>query len=119
MPDSTRDLQRYLDRPLTDLMDEFNLHAEATYGTIKGLNTAWDKLVPTLKQKICVEGNWCQRRQDARFDDPLNVALALAALIDDPTIRVVAPASLIAVILVKRGVDAFCGCAPLGAQQAD
>ena len=26
---------------------------------------------------------------------------------------------IIAVILVKRGVDAFCGCAPLGAQQAD
>ena len=44
----------------------------------------------------------------------MNIALAVAAMIDNETIRIIAPASLIAVILVKRGLDAFCGCAPIG-----
>jgi hypothetical protein len=84
---------------------------------MKGSGTAWEKITPALKQKICEEGRWCDRRQDARFDDPMNVVLAVAAMINDETIRIVAPAALIAVILFKRGIDKFCGCEPLGAKK--
>jgi hypothetical protein len=98
-------------------MQEFDLHAEEATGTMKGPGTAWEKIVPALRQRICVEGNWCERRQDARFDDPMNIILAVVAMIDNETIRVVAPATLIAVILFKRGIDKFCGCAPLGAKK--
>ena len=117
MPDSAREIQRYLNQPLDDLMQEFDLYAESAAGAMKGPGTVWEKITPTLKQKICVEGNWCERRQDARFDDPMNVILAVAAMIDNETIRIVAPVTLIAVILFKRGIDRFCGCAPLGAKK--
>ena len=117
MPDSTREVQRYLNQPLDALMQEFDLYAEAATGTMRGSGKAWEKIVPALKQKICVEGNWCERRQDARFDDPMNIALALTGMIDNEAMRIAAPAALIAVILVKRGIDQFCGCAPLGAKK--
>ena len=117
MPDTSQEIQRYLNEPLDELMQEFDLYAEGAAGTIKGPGTAWEKITPALRQKICVEGNWCERRQDARFDDPMNVILAMATMIDNETIRVVAPATLIAVILFKRGIDKFCDCAPIGAKK--
>ncbi|CAG0927450.1 hypothetical protein TFLX_00467 [Thermoflexales bacterium] len=117
MIDTPQEIQRYLNQSLDDLMQQFDLYAEEASGVQRGPGEAWSKIVPALKQKICVEGNWCEQRQDARFDDPLNIALALAAMINDETIRLLAPATLIAAILVKRGIDAFCGCAPLGAKK--
>ena len=119
MPDSTREIQRYLNQPLDDLMQEFDLYAQQAGGTMRGPGSAWEKIVPVLKHKVCDEDewNWCERRQDARFDDPMNVILAVAAMIDNETIRIVAPVTLIAVILFKRGIDRFCGCAPLGAKK--
>jgi hypothetical protein len=116
MPDSSREVQRYLNQPLDELMQEFDLYAAQAGGTMRGPGTAWEKITPALKQKICIEGNWCERRQDARFDDPMNVILAVAAMIDNETIRIVAPVTLIAVILFKRGIDKFCGCASIGAR---
>jgi hypothetical protein len=59
---------------------------------------------------------WCERRQDARFDDPTNVILALTSMIGDEAIRIAVPATLIAVILFKRGLDQFCACPPIGAK---
>ena len=116
MLDSTQEVQRYLNQPLDALMQEFDLYAEEASGVKRGPGSAWEKITPALKQKICVEGNWCERRQDARFDDPLNVALAVTAMIDNDALRVAAPAALIAAILVKRGIDRFCECAPIGAK---
>lgn len=117
MTNTTDEIQRYFDQPLDDLILQFDLYAEEASGVQRGPGEAWNKLVPTLRQMICVEGNWCERRQDARFDDPMNVVLAVAAMINDDTIRLLAPATLIAVILFKRGIDAFCGCSPLGAKK--
>lgn len=82
MPDPSHEIQRYLSQPLDALLQEFNLYTEETTGMQKGPGTAWEKITPALQQKICVEDNWCERRQDARFNDPLNIALAVAALID-------------------------------------
>ncbi|HEY4721212.1 MAG TPA: hypothetical protein VII92_05165, partial [Anaerolineae bacterium] len=83
----------------------------------RGFSDAWEKIVPALKQKICDEGNWCERRQDARFDDPTNIILAIASMIANDAMRIAVPAALIAVILFKRGIDAFCGCPPMGAKK--
>lgn len=117
MPNASHDIQRYLNQPLDTLMQEFDLYAETAAGTIKGLGTSWEKIVPALKQKVCAEGNWCERRQDARFDDPTNVILALVSMVGDEATRFAVPAALIAVILFKRGIDQFCGCAPIGAKK--
>ncbi len=46
----------------------------------------------------------------------MNIVLAVAAMIDNETIRVIALATLIAVILFKRGIDKFSGYAPMGAK---
>ncbi len=116
MSDPTREMQRYLDQPLADLMQEFDLYTEQSAGTLKGSGTAWDKIAPMLRQRVCIEGNWCERRQDARFDDPTNIVLALASMVGVEAMRFAVPAVLIAVILFKRGIDQFCGCAPMGAK---
>jgi hypothetical protein len=116
MPDTSREIQRYLDQPLDALLQEFDLYAEQA-GVMKGPGTAWDKIVPALKRKVCVEGNWCERRQDARFDDPANIALAVMSMIGDEAMRIAVPTALIAVILFKRGLDKFCDCAPIGAKK--
>lgn len=117
MSDSTSEMQHYLDQPLDNLMQEFDLYTEQSIGTLRGSETAWDKIMPTLRQRVCVEGNWCERRQDARFDDPTNIVLALASMVGDEAMRFAVPALLIAVILFKRGIDRFCECAPIGAKK--
>lgn len=119
MPDSTREIQRYLDQPLDDLMQEFVLYREQITGTTRGFSDAWEKIVPALKQRICVEGNWCERRQDARFDDPVNLIALLTGIIAPSAGQWGVPAALVAVILFKRGIDHFCGCAPIGAKREE
>ena len=117
MPDSAAEIQRYLDRPLDDLTQEFALYREQATGTTRGFSDAWEKIVPALKQKICDEGNWCERRQDARFDEPMTVITLVISMIAPAAMQWQVPAALIAVILFKRGIDAFCGCPPMGAKK--
>ena len=116
MPDTIREIQPYLDRPLDELMQELAVYREQVTGPLRGPAEAWDKIAATLHQRVCIEGNWCERRQDARFDDPTNVVLALIGMIGDDAARLAVPAALIAVILFKRGVDKFCDCPPIGAK---
>ena len=108
-------LEVVLDRPLDDLMQELALYQEqAVRGQERSPADVWRKLESTLRQRVCVEWNWCERRQDARFDDPANIALALASIVLPDATRWQIPAALIAVILIKRGLDAFCSCPPAG-----
>jgi hypothetical protein len=53
MSDSPREIQRYLNQPLDVLMQEFDLYAEQSAGMMKGLSTAWEKIAPALKHKVC------------------------------------------------------------------
>jgi hypothetical protein len=121
MPDSSREIQRYLNQPLDDLMQEFDLYAQQAGGTMREPGSAWEKIVPALKHKVCAEDewNWCERRQDARFDEPVNIIALLAGIVAPSAGQWGVPAALIAVILFKRGIDQFCGCAPLGAKRED
>ncbi len=118
MPETAREIQTYLDRPLDELMQEFALYREQVAGPMRGPLDAWEKLVPTLREKVCVEWNWCERRQDARFDDPINIVALLASILVPIAGQLHVPAALIAVILFKRGLDTFCGCPPIGERKA-
>jgi len=117
MPDTAREIQAYLDRPLDELMQELAFYHEQATGPRRGPAGAWEKLVPTLRQKVRVEGNWCERRQDARFDDPMNLVALLASIRVPAATQPQVPSALVAVILFKRGLDRFCDCPPIGARQ--
>lgn len=114
MPDTSSEIQSYLDRPLDELVQELAIYREQAAGPMRGPAGAWEKIAPILRQRVCVEGSWCERRQDARFDDPTNIILALASMIDADAVRLAVPAALVAVILFKRGLDRFCDCPPIG-----
>jgi hypothetical protein len=102
-----RTMQAYLARPLADLMDEL-----AVYDTTKGMGDVWDKVAGPVHQRLCVEWRWCELRQDARFDDKLTLGLAVASALAQPILHLPFPAdlALIAAIVVKTGLDKFCGC---------
>jgi len=109
------ELQRYLAHPLDDLLQELTIHRElATGGATRGQDE-WEKLVPALRQRVCVEWNWCERRQDARFEERITLATLISQIVAPEAQLWQVPAALIAVILIKKGLDAFCDCPPIGA----
>jgi len=103
-----RALQAYLDRPLDDLMTELELYDPASRGPAE----VWNKVAGPLRQRLCVEWGWCQVRQDQRWDDDLTLAFAVVAALSEPVLHLPIEADLllIAAIVVKRGLDVFCGC---------
>jgi hypothetical protein len=109
----TVEVQRYLDRPLDDLMDELEIYHEHARDGMGYYADVWRRLEPTLRERVCVEWNWCKRRKDARTDEPLTIATRLLSIVAPVAMQWQVPAALIAVILVKRGLDAFCNCPPI------
>ena len=104
-----RALQAYLNRPLDDLMAELELCDPASRGPADVWN---NKVVGPVRQRLCVEWDWCKLRQDARWDDKPTLALAVAARLSEPVLHLPIEADLllIAAIVVKRGLDVFCRC---------
>lgn len=114
MPNSSTDVQRYLDQPLDDLLEELALYREqATGGPVRDVSDAWKKLVPALRKRVCDEWNWCERRQDARLEENIALITLVSQIVAPDAQAWQVPAALIAVILVKKGLDAFCECPPL------
>ena len=110
MTDAERnELQRYLNRSEADLLAELALYDAAS----KGAGDAWARLVAPLRQRLCVEWDWPQVRQDARFENDLDLAAAVLVVLTTHALQLPVPAELplVAVIAVKRGLDALCGCA--------
>ena len=101
-------LQAYLERPLPDLMAELSLYDETT----RGPGDVWQKIAGPVRQRICVEWNWCERRQDARFENDYDLAAAVLVVLTTRVLNLPIDVDLvlIAAILVKRGLDAFCDC---------
>jgi hypothetical protein len=101
-------LQAYLNCPLDDLMAELELYDPAS----RGPADAWNKVAGPVRQRLCVEWDWCQVRQDARWDDDLALALSVLGVLSARVLHLPIPAdlALIAAIVVKRGLDVFCGC---------
>ena len=103
-----RKLQAYLDRPLNDLMSELELYDPAS----KGPADVWNKVAGPLRQRLCVEWDYCRVRQDARLDDRVTLALAVLAELAKPALNLPMQADhlLLATIVVKLGLDKFCNC---------
>jgi len=103
-----RKLQSYLAQPLPDLESELELYLPAT----RDIESVWQKIVPALRQRLCVEWDYCAVRQDARWGDDLSLALVVLTVLSEPVLHLPIPAdlALVASILVKRGLDAFCEC---------
>jgi len=101
-------LQAYLDRPLDDLMEELELYDPAS----KGPAEVWNKIAGPLRQRLCVEWGYCTVRQDARWEDDLALAMAVFSVLASRALLLPIPAdlALVATIVVKRGLDVFCGC---------
>ena len=101
-------LQAYLNRPVEDLMAELELYDPASRGPAE----VWNKIAGPVRQRLCVEWGYCIVRQDARWDDDLTLTLAVVAALSRPVLHLPIPADLllIAAIVVKRGLDLFCGC---------
>jgi hypothetical protein len=101
-------LQPYLDCPLDDLMAKLELYDPAS----RGPADVWNKVIGPVRQRLCVEWDYCQVRQDARWDDDLTLAVAVLATLSEPVLHLPIEADLllVAAIVVKRGLDVFCGC---------
>ena len=85
-------------------------YEQAVGGAVRGPAEVWEKLVPRLRTRLCDEWSWCERRQDARLEEPLALATLIVEIIQPAIPDWSVPAGLIAVILVKKGLDVFCGC---------
>jgi hypothetical protein len=103
-----RALQAYINRPLDGLMAELELYDPAS----RGPADVWNKVAGPVRQRLCVEWEWCQVRQDQRWDDDLTLALAVVAVLSEPVLHLPVEADLLlmAAIVVKRDLDVFCGC---------
>ncbi len=103
-----RQMQAYLSRPEKELMEELSLYAP----TVRGPAEVWAKIAGPVRQRLCVEWNYCEVRQDARWADDLDLALVVLGVLSERTLNLPIPAdlALVAAIVVKRGLDAFCGC---------
>lgn len=101
-------LQQYLNQPLTDLEEELTLYAPAERGPAE----IWARIAAPLRQRICQEWDWCTRRQDARFENDVDLATAVLAILTTRVLILPIPVDLylISAILVKRGLDQFCSC---------
>jgi hypothetical protein len=108
MPDESARLREYLERPLPDLMAELALYDD----TSRGPNETWQKIATPLRQRICTEWNWCDIRQDARFENDYDLLVAVASVLTTRVLNLPLDVDmvLVATILVKRGLDNFCGC---------
>ncbi len=108
MPDDNPQLQEYLQRPLPDLMVELSLYDDPS----RGLSDTWETVSGPVRRRICDEWGWCSLRQDARFENKTDLALALVTALTVRAFHIPldVDAVLIAAILVKLGLDNFCSC---------
>ena len=56
-----RALQAYLNRPLDGLMAQLELYDQASRGPAE----VWNKVAGPVRQCLCVEWDYCSKRQDA------------------------------------------------------
>jgi hypothetical protein len=101
-------LENYLSRSEADLLAELALYD----ATSKGVGDTWERVAGPLRQRLCVEWDWCHLRQDARFDDDLTLAAAVLGVLAARALVLPVPADLLllSALVVKRGLDALCGC---------
>jgi hypothetical protein len=104
----TQLLRRQMDRPLADLMAELTIYAPAT----KGVDDVWQRIAVPIQQRICHEWGWCEVRQDARFENDYDLAIAVFTALTTRVLDLPIDVDLLLItaIVVKRGLDGFCHC---------
>ncbi|MFQ5856177.1 MAG: hypothetical protein ACE5LU_11090 [Anaerolineae bacterium] len=89
-------------------MAELELYDPAS----RGPADVWRKVAGPVRQRLCVEWDYCNVRQDARWENDLNLAVAVLGALSARVLHlpIDADLALITTIVVKRGLDMFCGC---------
>lgn len=118
-PDQNQTARSYLDRSLDELFAELESYEELPSvimrggGATRGLGSLWSSVEPRLRQKVCVEWNWCARRENYTFQNQEALVVALAEMMTNRFMPQNVPVVLLASIAVKLGLDKFCACRPV------
>ena len=68
----------------------------------------FESKVGELRKAVCEDFDWPSKRSDTSFNDTVTLVAAIADAISSVVVGV--PPFIIASLLVKRGLDYFCGC---------
>jgi len=110
------EIQQYLSQDIDILYSTLDLISSAEKSglyhmpgneKLRGI-AKFKELVPLLRQKVCVEWNYCAKRNDPELQDTVNLVAAIADIV--ATLSIGFPPTLIAAILLKKGLTSFCGC---------
>jgi len=68
----------------------------------------FERLQEPMRQRLCVEWDYCARRQSSDFGD----AISLTAAVADMLVTVLGgiPAGTVATLVVKKGLSQLCDC---------
>jgi len=80
----------------------------APMGMIDAGKAFFEKIHGDLKKAVCKEFDWPSKRNNAKFNDTVILVAAIGDAITGYIGAV--PSFIIAVLLVKRGLDTLCGC---------
>jgi hypothetical protein len=97
---------------LTALLGQADPDAEDALYSFSAARAAGEQLLQrvsgALHQSICDDWGYCERSRTASFRDDVELAVAVGAVLT--TVIGSLPVSVVAAILVKRGLNAFCEC---------
>jgi hypothetical protein len=97
---------------LNALLAQSDPDAQETLYSFKAAQDWGEKVMARLSAalcaRVCDEWGYCARRKTKAFDDDVTLASAVADVV--LTVVGTLPVSIIAAILVKKGLDSFCGC---------
>ncbi|MEZ6131107.1 MAG: hypothetical protein R3C59_20740 [Planctomycetaceae bacterium] len=97
--------QTRLDEQLSDFLPEQEAEVvRRSSGQVSPLKPYLDE----IRRVVCEEWGWCNRRDDGALNEPVNLVIALADAFVTCSSRVPFPPTLLAVSLVKIGLDRLC-----------
>lgn len=77
-------------------------------GQIEAGKKKFLELIPQLQQKLCVDWELCKKIDDPVLNDQISLVVAIGDVIC--ALVGVIPPNLIATLIIKMGVRAFCSC---------
>jgi hypothetical protein len=110
------DIDRFLSQDIDTLLSTLSLLESSKTEGLKYLpgqeleqgKKIFDSLSTQLYQKICVDWEFCKKRNDPDLSDTVNLVATIMDILSSMTLGF--PPVLIATILTKKGLTKFCGC---------
>lgn len=97
--------QSQLDDELTEFLPEQEAEiVRRSGGQVSPLKPYLDE----IRRVVCQEWGWCNRRDDGALNEPVNLVIALADAFVTCRSQIPFPPTLLAVLLVKIGLDRLC-----------